>query len=180
MGQSSKALSALTPAELNGIIQRLALFEPPNTIAKGYKFPVKVIERVSEEYQDDIRALRGSWEKWINRVEPLTNRSNAIVFLGNLARRAAYEGAFTQAARIWQVLDQTYREAQTVTAHDSLVIDMIQRGDFDRAKRMAQEADTVEEERLLPEPSFAVYQDTSEASELEIALGLREPEEEAG
>jgi hypothetical protein len=178
---NARALHSLAPPELNGIIQRLALFEPPGTIARGYKVPISVIEAVAEAESDRIRALRTSWDKWINRVEPLTNRSNAIVFLGNMVRRAASEGEFAAALKIWERLDAVYTEAASPTVTDTLVLDMLERADFEHARRMAQEADTIDDERLLPEPSYAEYVRIPEAKAIEEAanFGIPSLEEES-
>lgn len=146
----------LSTMELNGILQRLALYEIPDRVAKGYGVPISLVMRVREEYAAQIVQLRRDWRRWISTVEPLCNKNNMVIFLGNLARMSAkekdYRTAITAAKEVRAVMEREEEETSTL---DQAIMDRIMSGEFEDAAIKARMIETENFTELAPDETTA-------------------------
>lgn len=156
-GAKPAELSAIAAPELNGILQRLAIFEPPGTIARGYGIREAVVWEILDSHRDIVAGLRRGWKGWIGKAEPLCNKSNAIIFLGNLARRAASNGLTKDALAAYAMMNDLFEKETTAHPDDLQIVELVQTGNFEHAERMISDADRQDEERLAFEPPDANY-----------------------
>lgn len=130
--------------DLEGILRRLALFESPANIARGYSVPVALVEKVQTEYASKIRAMRRGWRDWITAAEPLCNKTNQVLFLGLCARTAARFGEFRDALHALKDLRSVLESDDGATAQDQAILARIQVGDYPTEEAVSNALEVVE------------------------------------